>query len=99
MKEHYESDNLYTLGLSSKPMECVYKNVGKEIIKNNYQLEHHINPGDYKLYEDLGIEHFKICGRGRSEERIILEYTKLLVLENYKEHFSKEIKRRLNIRI
>lgn len=95
MKEHYESDNRYILGLSSKPMECVYKNIGKEIIKSNSRLEHHICPDDYKNYEDIGIEHFKVNGRGRSEERIILEYARLLVKESYSALFFEEVKRRL----
>lgn len=90
-KEHYETDNKYTLGLTSRSMDCVYMEEGKDIIKTGKVLEHHINQELYGLYEEIGINHFKINGRGRSALRIVPEYAKYLVKEKYKDFFVEKI--------
>ena len=95
-KEHYETDNKYTLGISPKPMACVYMETGKDIIKTGKTLVHHINQEHYSSYEKLGIIHFKINGRGRTGTRIIPEYAKQLVIEKYRDVFIKKILNGLN---
>lgn len=90
-KKHYESDNKYTLGLVPDSMECVYKSLGKELIEKNEPLPHHIHQGYYRFYEKMGITHFKINGRGRSSSRLLPEYARLLVKDDWKEAFCQKI--------
>ncbi len=95
-REHYETDNKYTLGLSPKPMTCVYMETGKDIIKTGKTLGHHIHQEHYSSYEKLGIIHFKINGRGRAGIRVLPDYAKHLVIEKYRDDFSAKILTELN---
>lgn len=87
-KEHYESDNMYTLGLATRPMECVYKSIGKKSIEKNESLSHHIIQDFYSIYERIGISHFKINGRGRTINRLLPEYSRYLVKDSFKDTFT-----------
>lgn len=62
-RKHYEANSRFNLKIDNKPTSCFYQNGNSSLIEKETPF-HHVKREDFEKYYNLGINKFKITGRG-----------------------------------
>lgn len=91
-RKHYEAMSRYNLRIDSEATCCAYTKDGKIYSSRNEHLFHHVDRKDFEKYYELGINKFKLTGRGSGAMYLVEGVCEYMVKPEFKEEIWLDLK-------